>query len=148
MTKLSPETIKKLLDLDRDFRRSRAAFDARLKLGDLYYNHGDSVKALIWFQKAAETSPRAFEKVFALSSVGYAQENQGKYPEAITAFQTALDMGEPAMRADLLLSLARCNEATHDLAKARSLYDQVLVEFPNSENSQLAELFKSQLPTE
>ena len=139
-----PEGVRKLKAIDQDSGGTRAALDAQTKLGSLYYNHGEFSKALPWFEKAAG-SASGFEKATALSSVGYTYENLGKPTEAITYFQKALNLGEASIKGDLLLALGRCYEALHDSAKARSTYDKILSELPNTEYAKSAEIAKSQL---
>ncbi len=126
------------------YGKSRTGFEASLKLGKLYFNHGDYAQSLPWFQKAVDFSS-GFEKAIALSSLGYAYENQGKTTEAIQAFEKSLQMGEGSLKGDLLLAIARCHEAAHDTAKARSTYDQVLKDLPNTEYSRTAETAKDSL---
>lgn len=140
-----PETLKKLKALEQDYGKTRPAFDARLKLGDLYFQHGAFDKALPWYKKAAETAPGHFEKTLALSSLAYLNENAGKLNEAIQSYQQAIDIGEVSLKGDLLLGLARCYEAIHDSAKARSIYDKIITDLPNSEFAKSAELYKGML---
>ena len=61
------ESVKKLKAVDQDFSRTRPAYEARVKLGNLYFNHGDFEKALPWFQKAADTAPEKLAKALAKS---------------------------------------------------------------------------------
>lgn len=140
-----PETLKKLLQTEKDFSRTRAGFEARLKLGDLYYHYNQYNKALPWYQKAVDSAPANFEKAVALASLGYTYENLGNSSEAIQTYQKALNLGEGSLKGDLLLGVARGHEAAHDNAKARSIYDQILADLPNTEFAKSAEIYKAQL---
>jgi tetratricopeptide (TPR) repeat protein len=140
-----PHAVQKLKEVEQSYAGTRPAFEARLKLGDLYYNHGDYSKSLPWFQKAVDSSPGKLEKALALSSLGYTYENLSQHNEAIQAYQKANSLGQPTVKGDLLLGIARCYEALHDSVKARSTYDQILTELPNTEFSKSAELYKNQL---
>ena len=102
-------------------------------------------KAQPWYQKAADTAKGKFEKSLSLSALGYSFENLGKHANAIESFQKALDLGENSLKGDLLLALARCYGSIHDVAKARSTYDRVLSDLPNTEYAKNAELYKNQL---
>ena len=139
------ESIEKIKRIDSEFSKTRAAFEARLKLGSLYFDHGEFDKAIAWYKKALDSAPNTFEKSIVLSSLGYAYENSGKPAEALQAFQKALPLGERSLKGDLLLGVARNQEALHDLVKARSTYDQILTELPNTEYAKSAEIFKDQL---
>jgi tetratricopeptide (TPR) repeat protein len=138
-----PETVKKLKAVEQDFGGTRAAFEARLKLGTLYFDHADYTKSLPWFEKAAQSAPGNFEKALALNSVGYANENLGKPADAVQSYQKALNLGEGGLKGDLLLGIARSYEALHDTAKARSTYDQILKDLPGSDHAKSAELYKN-----
>ncbi|MEO5970040.1 MAG: tetratricopeptide repeat protein [Bdellovibrionia bacterium] len=140
-----PGAVQKLKEVEQSYTGTRSAFEARVKLGDLYYDHGDYAKGLPWFQKAVDSAPAKLEKALALSSLGYTYENLSQHNEAIQAYQKANSLGQASVKGDLLLGIARCYEALHDSAKARSTYDQILTELPNTEFSKSAELYKNQL---
>lgn len=140
-----PETVKKLKEVETQYGSTRAGFQARLHLGDLYYRHSDFSKALGWYQKAVDSAPNGFEKALALSGLGYTHENLNQTSEAIQTYQKALNMGEASVKGDLLLALGRSYEAAHDTTKAQSTYDQILKDLPNTEYAKSAELYKTQL---
>jgi len=156
----SPETIEyKKLDVDAEFARgvqmlrtvaekysdSRTVFEARLQLGDLYYRHGQPAKAVSWYQEAAQGAPGLFPKSLAFSSWGYALESSGKPSEAISVYEKAISIGEASLKGDLLLAIARCHGLLNDSAKARSTYDQILSQLPNTEYARQAEALKAKL---
>jgi tetratricopeptide (TPR) repeat protein len=116
-----------------------------MKLGTLYFDHGDFAKALPWFEKAAQSASGSFERALALSSVAYTQENLGKPSDAVQTYQKALNLGEGGLKGDLLLGMARSYEALQDTAKARSSYDQILKDLPGTEYAKSAELYKGWL---
>ena len=139
------ESLAQLKKVENDFPRTRPAYEARLRLGNLYFNHSHYEKALPWFEKATQTAPTKLEKALALSAVGYSYENLKKGNAAIQTFQKAIDLGETSIKGELLMAIARCYEAVQDPTKARSTYDQVLSELPNTEYAKSAEVYKSQL---
>jgi len=140
-----PSTVQKLSQLDQQFNGTRAAQEARMLLGDLYYRHGHPAKATEWYQKAVQAASSGMDKALAYSAMGYALENSGKAAEAITAFEKAASTGEGSVKGDALLAIARCYETLKDSAKARSTYDQVLSQLPSTEYAKSAEALKSQL---
>jgi len=97
-----PETVKKFVEVSQNFNGTRAASDAQMKLGALYFDHGD--------------------------------------------FAKALELGEGSLKGDLLMAIARCQETLHDSSKARSIYDRILSELPNTEYAKAADINKAQLP--
>lgn len=139
------ETIKTLKKVDESFGGTRSAFESRLKLGDLYLNHGEAEKALPWYEKAIQSAPDNLDKALAFSALAYAQENLGKHADALLSYQKGINLGESSVKGDLLLGIARCYEVLHDSANARKSYDQILSEFPNTDYSRTAEAYRAQL---
>lgn len=139
-----PHSVQLFKEVIAKFGSTRAGLDASLKLAGLYFNHGEYAKALTWYEKAAQ-STSGFEQAVAYSSLGYTHENLGHYLEAVGAFQKALNLGEGSLKGDLLLGIARNYEAAHDTQKARSTYDQIFKDLPNSEYARSAEIYKDLL---
>ncbi len=140
-----PDSIKKLNGVIADFAGTRSAFDARMQLGELYFNHGEATKALPVFQAAVENAPNALEKSLALSAVASTLENQSQFKEAREAYEKAINLGEASVKGDLLLGVARTSVSLKDTAKAKQTYDQILTQLPNTETSRNAEALKAQL---
>lgn len=141
-----PETLKKLQGVIAQYPGTRAAFEARMAVGSLYYNHGEPEKAIPWYQKATTSAPRGYDRALAFSSLGYAEENAGKPQDALQSYQKAMSLSEPGIdRGDLLLSVARCYELLKENSKARSTYDQITSQMPNTEQAKMAELLRSRL---
>ena len=139
------EGVTKLKAVITDYKGTRPSFDAALVLGDLYFDHGDAAKAVPWYQAAADQAPANFEKAMAIYSLAYAFESAGKYPEALQSYEKSMNLGEPGMKGDLLLAMARTHAQAHDTAKARTVYDQILSQLPNTEYSRSAEMLKGLL---
>jgi tetratricopeptide (TPR) repeat protein len=140
-----PETVKKYKDVISQYSGTRAAHEARMGLGNLYFNHAQADKALPYFKDAVDSAPGHFEKALALSALGYAYENSGKPNEALPVFEKALNLGEEGIKGDIWLAIARCQEALHDTAKARSTYDQIITKLPTSDAAKSAEVLKAKL---
>ncbi len=140
-----PESVKRFKEVDEKFAKARAGYEARMKLGNLYYEHGEYAKALPWFEKAQTTAPNGFEKSIAYTAIGHVQENLGKPTAAVMSFQKAIDSGAGINKGDLLIAIARCYESAHDTAKANSTYDQIISDMPNSEQARYAEILKGKL---
>jgi tetratricopeptide (TPR) repeat protein len=141
-----PETVKQLQKVVQDFDGTRAAHEARLSLGGLYVDHGEAAKALPWFEKAVSSAPNTTERAFALNALGFAQEGAGKFTDAFTSFEKALNAGGAEnLKGDLLLNMARVQAAAGDAAKARGVYDRIISEMPDTEYARTAEQLKTQL---
>jgi tetratricopeptide (TPR) repeat protein len=139
-----PETLKNYRTVVEQFPGTRAAFEALLAMGSLYSNHGQHDKAVSWLEKAGQMAPTASDRGEAYYSLGYALEGSGKYAEAVQAYEKALKSGEPMSKADVLLAIARNQELLGDKAKARETYDQVIKQFPNTDQAHTAETLKAE----
>ncbi|MGK5083789.1 tetratricopeptide repeat protein [Bdellovibrionota bacterium FG-1] len=140
-----PDAVQKFKMVISQYSGTRAGYEARMSLASVYFDHGRAAQALPLLTEAIDAAPSGFEKALALSALGYSQENLGKYAEALLAFEKALNIGEAGIKGDLLLAIARCHEALHDTPKARSTYDRILAELPNTDAAKTAETLKTQL---
>lgn len=125
--------------------RTRPAFDAALLLGDLYQRHGQPAKAAPWYAKAGEMGPDQLARALAHSSQGYAFEEAGQPQEALQAFTRVANSGEPALKGDALLAMARAHQALGDAKQAAATYDQIMAQLPGTEAAKAAETLKLQL---
>ncbi|MGK5090108.1 tetratricopeptide repeat protein [Bdellovibrionota bacterium FG-2] len=139
------EGVKKLQEVSTKFKGTRAGFEADLELGNLYFNHGEPLKAVSWFEKAALGAPSIFERALAYSSQGNALENGEKFSDAVQAYEKALNLGEETLKGDLLLAMARCYEGAKEFVKAKGVYDRIIKELPSKEHAKSAETYKSQI---
>jgi tetratricopeptide (TPR) repeat protein len=128
-----------------EFQGTRAGYEAQLILANLYFEHGEAAKSVPQYLKAVETAPGTFEKATALEALGYAYENTGKVPEALQTYDRALNLGEVSIRGDVMLAMGRSLEAMNDPNKARSIYDQIQSQLPNTEYAKTAEIYKGRL---
>lgn len=140
-----PEGVKKLRAVIEKHSGTRSGFEARLALGDLYFNHGQADKAVPLYEEATKSSPGTMEKALAFYSLGYAQEGSGKFEQAQQSFDRALSMGETGLRGELLLSVARVQEARGQKDEAKKTYDRIVSELPNSDYSRSAETYRAEL---
>lgn len=132
-----------LADVAEHFSGTLPGFEAALKSGDAYFQHGIYDKAATSYQLAMEHSPSRLMKTFAAYSLAYAQENMKNYSLAIETLGKALQWGEKSLKPEVLLSLARNYELSGNKAKATEYYTMVSTEFPNSSYSQLSDKQKS-----
>jgi tetratricopeptide (TPR) repeat protein len=140
-----PEVVTELKRIGKEYAGTRAALEANLTLGDLYFDHGEPGKAVPWYQEAVNTTKKDFDRALALYSLGYALENSGKPARAIENFEKAMNLGETVLKGDLLMAIARSYEAMRDIPKARATYDKILSQLPNTEYAKTAETLKAQL---
>lgn len=140
-----PKAVAQYQSIAQQFPGTSAAFDANLMLGDLFYAHETSEKAIPWYEKAVSDAPDSFSKGLALSSLGYSYENSKKYTEAAQAFEKILNLGELTLKPDALFSLARSQIALGQKDLAKGTYDRIIGEFVGTNHAKLAEVYKSNL---
>ena len=143
-----PKSVKELQALaSGPYSNTRAAYEAKLVLGNLYFDHGDSARAAQAFAGAVASAPTAQEKAMAYSAQGRALENATKYAEALDAYGKAIAIvkDSQAIQGELMLAQARCHELLKDTVKARAVYDQILSQMPASEYAKTAESLKARL---
>jgi tetratricopeptide (TPR) repeat protein len=138
------DAISKFTAVSEKYSGTRPAFEARLYLGNLYYNHGESEKALPWYTRAVDSASGSMEKAFAYSALGYAQENAGKNQDALDSFDKALNQGEGMIKGDVLLAIARNQTKLGKSADAQATYDRIVKELADTEFSKTAENLKAQ----
>lgn len=139
------QTVKQYADVATQFPRTRAGFEAQVALGSLYLQHGQAAEATPWFEKGLKAAPNSLEKAALLANLGYSFENQQKWKEALESYQKGLNQGEATWKSELLLGIARCLEQLKDINQARSTYDQITIQLPNTEAAHFAEARKAQL---
>jgi tetratricopeptide (TPR) repeat protein len=130
------------------FPGTRAAFEANLAVGDLFLNRDVKGEGSIaWYEAALKIANSTLEKGFATYSLAYSFEKLGKYKEALEQFEKAqsLKIGDIAFKADLYMGIARVSELSGNSEKAKSTYDQLIKEMPNSEYAPMAEILKSKI---
>ena len=140
-----PETLKKYTGVIENFKGARAAHDATMSLADLYFIHGNPSVAATYYLNATKSASSGLEKALSFSGLGYSLENAGNPKDALSNFEKALNLGEAGIKGDVLLAIARCYEALHDTTHARSTYDQILSQMPDTDAAKTAELRKAKL---
>jgi tetratricopeptide (TPR) repeat protein len=139
------EPVKALVDVTNRFPGTRAAYEARVTLGDVYLKHGEAAKAVTHLQQAADQAPGAFERALALNALGYAQEGSGQHAEAVKTFERVAKDAKGDLQGQALLAVARNHELANANDQAKAVYDRILTQLPNTEASRTAELLKARL---
>jgi tetratricopeptide (TPR) repeat protein len=145
--KNAAEVEKVYQPLFQEFPRSRAAFEARLQLGDLLMDGGNFDGAVEQFKQAEDYAQDGFSRLLVQYSQGVAYESAGKWQEAAAAYEKALSVsGVESLRPEILMAQARCYEALDQADKAVALYKAVQEKFANrSYYSGAASAFEKQL---
>jgi tetratricopeptide (TPR) repeat protein len=125
--------IKKLEEIGKDFSGTKAAFDAQVTVGHLYYQKKDYNRAAVAYQTALDKGnfPQVFRPLIQ-ESLGYALEQKGDLQQAAKVFSEITGSKETLLKEDVFLSLARVYEKMKKTAEAKSTYQAFLKSFPKS----------------
>jgi predicted negative regulator of RcsB-dependent stress response len=114
------------VDFAKKYSGTPSGFEAAITAADLYTEAKDYTAALAQYSFAAEHAPDNFTKTLALYNRGVAQENAGKFQDAVASFEQAAKNAESdSLKPELLLSQARAYESLGDSKKAIDLYRSI-----------------------
>jgi len=138
------ETVSAFKKVSQGFSGQAAAWEAGFQLAELYSKYEPrSGKAVPAYQAIYEAAPTPREKVFALYSLAYAYEKQGKFDEAIQKLDQAIGLGQPTLKAELALSRARLLARSGKSAEALKAFEQISKDYANTEFSRKADQWKT-----
>ncbi|OFZ80129.1 MAG: hypothetical protein A2583_16270 [Bdellovibrionales bacterium RIFOXYD1_FULL_53_11] len=138
-------SVGKLKTVIKQYEGTKAALDARMTLGDLYFNHGQYAASIEWYQQAADKASGTSDRAMALLGWGYALENSKQINNAIAVYERALNTGDGMIKGDSMLSLARCFELANDKNRAKLMYERIISQLPDSPHQRTAEDLKSRI---
>ena len=132
------QKIKKLEDLVADYPRTKGAASARVTLGHLYYQKGESAKAIAAYQGALDRSGfPANIRIMIQESLAYAYEQKGDLPQA-AKFLSEITLTESTLlKEDAFLALARVYQKMGKTGEAKATYEKFLKSYPKSPYAQV-----------
>lgn len=108
------------------YPKSRAGYEARLLMGDIWMDAENFAEAAKHYEAAAQAASDEFSLVLARYNVGVARESAGEHQAAIASYEAALKAkGSEFLRPEILMAEARCYEALSQNGKAIELYKTV-----------------------
>lgn len=130
----------------KNFAGSPAAYEALFLLGTLSHIQGQQDAARSYLEQALDQAPDAFASASAALSLGILFEDLKQLDQAKTLFSNALSEGVEALRGEALMALARVSTTTQNYTEARSYYEQLLKELPDSPYAERAQALRDALP--
>jgi predicted negative regulator of RcsB-dependent stress response len=125
-----PKAVEQLQKLVSDYGGTAAAALAYWYLGHLYFEGEEYPAALTAYRQAQQRlskSDQPFMVALATLDVAYAQEAIGACdPDAITGFETVLQLPAHWLRGEAYLGIGRCHEKTGATRKAVAIYERAL----------------------
>lgn len=136
------KSLTELKNVASAFAGTRAAFEAKLTIANLYADHGAPAPASDWYTQAFAGALTPFEKSSIQHLKGIALENQGKHEEALLSYQDALAIGYAALKSEIELAIARTQVLLGRTGDAQQTYDRIISEHPNTPNARTAEILR------
>jgi tetratricopeptide (TPR) repeat protein len=120
-------------------------YEAAMRLGNLYLDHGQADKAVPAFQKAPEFAKTNFQKASGFYLLGVAQERSNQSKEALNSFEQTASKEVDGLKAEALLEIVRINLKLNDKEKAKLYSEKLNKEAAGSSTAMAAEeLVKNQ----
>ena len=121
----------KLEEVKQRYHSTTVATNARIDLGNIYFQEGDYEKAISCYTDFLQRTDLAHPLYDqTLESLGQTYEAKRSWQEAVEVYQRLASEGVPAYQAQAQLYLGRVYEAIGDKQKAMTHYDNYLNESP------------------
>lgn len=131
------ESIVGLKDVMREAPHTRAAFEAAMVLGGLYFDYSSSPTALVqaheMYQKAFSLSGNAPYGVRALYGAGVALEQAQQYEQALKVYDKAAGYSALGYHAEILSAKARTEESLNKISASLETYRKLEKESPQQQ---------------
>ena len=119
-------------------------FEASVKLGNLYLDHGQVEKAVPALKSTIGFAKTNFQKASAFYLLGSAQERANQLKEAIESYQQSISQGVDAIKGEAMLGTVRVELKLNDKEKAKLFVEKLNKELPGSKTAQEAEALVQQ----
>jgi lipopolysaccharide biosynthesis regulator YciM len=107
-------------------------------LGHLYYQKGESAKAIAAYQGALERSGFPADiRIMIRESLAYAYEQKGDLPQAAKVFSEITLSESTLLKEDAFLALARVYQKMGKTGEAKATYEKFLKSYPKSPYAQV-----------
>ena len=123
---------------------ARILFEAGLKLGGIYLDHGKAEQAVAALKATTGFSKTGFQKASAFFLLGSAHEKAKQFKEALEAYQQSVSQGIDALRSEAMLGMVRVDLKLNEKEKAKLFAEKLNKEFPGSKPAQEAEALVQQ----
>ena len=117
----------------------RVLYEASLKLGTLYMDHGQAEKAIPALKDVAEFGKTAFQKASGYYLLGAAQERANLTKDALDSYQFGLAKDVDGLKGELLLGIVRANIKLGNPGQAKLYVEKLNKEAPGSKAAAAAE---------
>jgi Tfp pilus assembly protein PilF len=116
----------------------RTLFEANVKLGTLYLDHGQAEKGAAVLKNGVQFAKSDFQKGSQLYLIGVAEERANQFKDALAAYQDGLTENVDALKGDMLLGMVRMSLKLGDKEKAKLYEEKMNKEVPGSKSAEIA----------
>ena len=118
---------------------ARVLFEASMKLGNLYLEHGDPAKAAAAFKQMPEYGKSAFQKASGYYLLGSAQERANQPKDAIQSFQQGLSKEVEGLKGEFLVGIIRSLVKSNEAEQAKTFLEKLRKDLPGSKALEVGE---------
>lgn len=137
--------LKRLEDVVKKFKSTNAAFQAELRIAQLYFNNGKFMEALNSFKSLIDKTDNELFGTFLYYGLAYTEEELGNFEAAFKAFDTVSKKNIAFFDSNSLMGKARVLSLQKKNDEARKTYEEIIKRWPNSEVSKRSEQYISLL---
>ena len=117
----------------------RTLFEAGVKLGSLYLDHGSAEKAATVFKNTTQFASSSFQKASGFYLLATAQERASQFKEALASYQESMNEGVEGLKGDDLLGMVRMSIKLGDKERAKLFLEKLNKEVPGSKAAETAD---------
>jgi tetratricopeptide (TPR) repeat protein len=135
-----PKTVAGLNELlTKHSAPSSILFEAGFKLGALYLDHGQTVKAVAALKQIPALAKTDFQKASGLYLLGTAQLSANQTQDAVASFEAALTKNVDGLKGEVMLSLVRVHLKLNQKEKAKLYSEKIAKDLPGTAYAKTAE---------
>lgn len=139
------KSVTALKETAEKHRGTHAAFEAKMLLATLYFQHQALDSAKKTFSEAVEWAPNDSERSQAQVGLSSTLESLGEYDPSLKALDEALRKAPEGLKGEILLAKARNLNASGKKEDAKAVYNQIEKDFANTAMAEQAKTLKSLL---
>lgn len=137
--------ITRLERIVTDYKGTKAAFQAELRMAQLYFDMKNYQEALKRFKILVDKTDNPLFSSIIYYGLGYAEEELGNFEAASKAFDTVSRKNIPFFDSSSLFGKARVLAELKKFDEARKTYEEIIRRWPNSQVSKRSEQYISLL---
>lgn len=145
MNSSNPDDYIKVLESALDkLGSTTAGMEARYMIAELYYGKKDWDKSITYYNYIADNADGLLKELAVMGNA-YALENKGDIKGALKRFEDLKELTPSVYKAVSLLGMGRCYKKLGNKNDALSVYESVIVSYPDTDYARMASVEKAEL---